>query len=74
MKTPSYNPSPLEVDFANALIILQKDIQMHLQGNEIVNVESNIKRDNPMVKFNLVDKDGDAHEIVVRIVQIPDKH
>ncbi len=74
MKTPSYNPSPLEVDFANALIILQKDIQGHLQGNEIVNVESNIKRDNPMVKFNLVDKDGDAHEIVVRIVQIPDKH
>ncbi len=74
MKTPSYNPSPLEVDFANALIILQKDIQKHLQGNEIVNVESNIKRDNPMVKFNLVDKDGDAHEIVVRIVQIPDKH
>ncbi len=74
MKTPSYNPSPLEVDFANALIILQKDIQKHLQGNEIVNVESNIKRDNPMVKFNLVDKDGDTHEIVVRIVQIPDKH
>lgn len=74
MKTPAYNPSPLEVDFTNALIILQKDIEKHLQGNEIVNVESNIKRDNPMVKFNLVDKDGDAHEIVIRIVQIPDKH
>jgi hypothetical protein len=25
------------------------------------------------VKFNLLDKDGDPHEIVVRIVQIPDK-
>jgi len=74
MKTPSYNPSPLEVDFANALIILQKEIQKHLQGNEIINIESNIKRDNPMVKFNLVDKEGDPHEIVVRIVQIPDKH
>jgi len=74
MKTPSYNPSPLEVDFANALVILQKDIEKHLQANTIVNVESNIKRDNPMVKFNLVDKDGDAHEIVIRIVQIPDKH
>lgn len=74
MKTPAYNPSPLEVDFANALVILQKEIQKHLQANKIVNVESNIKRDNPMVKFNLVDKDGDAHEIVVRIVQIPDKH
>lgn len=73
MKTAAYNPSSLEVDFANALIILQKDIQKHLQGNQIVNVESNINRDNPMVKFNLVDKDGDPHEIVVRIVQIPDK-
>ncbi len=73
MKTVAYNPSPLEVDFANAMIILQKDIQKHLQGNQIVNVESNINRDNPMVKFSLVDKDGDPHEIVVRIIQIPDK-
>ncbi len=73
MKTVAYNPSPLEVDFANALIILQKDIQKHVQGAKIVNVESNINRDNPMVKFSLVDGDGDPHEIVIRIVQIPDK-
>lgn len=73
MKTVSYNPSSLEVDFANALIILQKEIQKHVQGNEITNVESHIQRDNPMVKFSLVDKDGDPHEIVVRIIQIPDK-
>ena len=73
MKTAAYNPSSLEVDFANALIILQKDIEKHLQGNQIVNIESNINRDNPMVKFSLVDKDGDPHEIVVRIIQIPDK-
>ncbi|MEJ0030340.1 MAG: hypothetical protein WDO15_08205 [Bacteroidota bacterium] len=73
MKTVAYNPSPLEVDFANALIILQKDIQKHVQGAKIVNIESNINRDNPMVKFSLVDSDGDPHEIVVRIIQIPDK-
>ena len=73
MKTAAYNPSSLEVDFANAMIILQKDIQKHLQGNQIVNIESNLNRDNPMVKFSLVDKDGDPHEIVVRIIQIPDK-
>jgi len=73
MKTNAYNPSPLEVDFANALFILQKDIQKHLQDNQVVNVETNIKRDNPMIKFSLVDKDGDPHEIVVRVVQIPDK-
>lgn len=73
MKTDSYNPSPLEVDMANALFLLQKEIEKHLQNNTIVHVESNLKRDNPMVKFNLLDKDGDPHEIVVRIVQIPDK-
>ena len=73
MKTSSYNPSPLEVDLANALFILQKEIEKHLQDNEIIHVETNINRDNPMVKFNLLDKEGDPHEIVVRIVQIPDK-
>ena len=73
MKTDSYNPSPLEIDMANALFIVQKEIEKHLQNNEIVHVETSIKRDNPMVKFNLLDKDGDPHEIVVRIVQIPDK-
>lgn len=73
MKTTSYNPSSLEVDFANALTILQKDIEKHLQNNHITHIEPNLSRDNPMVKFSLVDKDGDPHEIVVRIVQIPDK-
>ena len=73
MKTSSYNPSSLEVDFANALIILQKEIQKHVQDNNIVNIESNIQRDNPMIKFSMVDKDGDPHEIVIRIIQIPDK-
>jgi hypothetical protein len=73
MKTTSYNPSPLEIDLANALIILQKEIEKHLQGNQVIHVESQIKKDNPMIKFNLLDKDGDPHEIVVRIIQIPDK-
>ncbi|NOS56598.1 MAG: hypothetical protein HOP37_10135 [Cyclobacteriaceae bacterium] len=73
MKTDSYNPSPLEIDMANALFIVQKEIEKHLQNNEIVQVETNIKRNNPMVKFNLLDKDGDPHEIVIRIVQLPDK-
>lgn len=73
MKTTSYNPSSLEVDFANALFILQKEIQKHLQDNEIIHVEPNLTRDNPTVRFNLLDKDGDPHEIVIRIVQIPDK-
>jgi hypothetical protein len=73
MKTTSYNPSPLEVNFANALLSLQKELEKHLPDNQVIHVESNIRRDNPMVKFSLLDKDGDPHEIVVRIIQIPDK-
>lgn len=73
MKTTSYNPSPLEVDFANAMYIIQGELEKHLQHNTITHVETHLKRDNPMVKFSLVDKDGDPHEIVVRIIQIPDK-
>lgn len=73
MRTIIYNPSPLEVDFAEALTSLQQEIQKQLPGREIIHVESHIKRDNPMVKFNILDKDGDPHEIVVRIIQIPDK-
>ena len=73
MKTSAYNPSPLEVDFATAIHELQKVIEKHLKDNRIVHVESNVKRDNPMVKFSLIDKDGDPHEVVLRIIQIPDK-
>lgn len=73
MKTSSYNPSPLEIDFANALQILREQIQKHLLNNQITRVENFLGKENPMVKFNLVDSDGDPHEIVVRIIQIPDK-
>lgn len=73
MKTSIYNPSSLEIDFANALQILRDEIQKHLLNNEITHVENNLRKDNPMVKFSMVDKDGDPHEIVVRIIQIPDK-
>lgn len=73
MKTSTYNPSTIEVDFANALYILQDQIQKHLKDNEIVHVESDIRKDNPQVKFSLLDKDGDPHEVMIRIVQIPDK-
>ena len=73
MKTSSYNPSSLEVHFANALHTLQKELEKHLEDNQIIHVESHTKRDNPMVKFSLLDKDGDPHEVVVRIIQVPDK-
>ena len=73
MKTSTYNPSPLEVDMANALQILRGEIEKHLLNNRITHIENHISNDNPTVKFSLVDSDGDPHEIVVRIIQIPDK-
>lgn len=73
MKTTTYNPSPLEVDLANALVSLQKEIERHLKDNTITQVETQLKKDNPMVRFSLLDTDGHPHEIVVRIIQIPDK-
>lgn len=72
MKTSTYNPSPLEVDMANALLILQRSIEKHLQDNRIVHAEPDLTKDNPTVKFSLVDKDGDKHAIVIKVVQIPD--
>lgn len=73
MKTSIYNPSPLEVDLANALFILQKEIEKHLQGNQVIDVTTDINSENPHVRFHLLDNDGDPHEIVMRIIQIPDK-
>jgi hypothetical protein len=55
------------------LYILQNEIEKHVQHTTITKVETFLKRDNPMVRFSMVDKDGDPHEIVVRIIQIPDK-
>jgi hypothetical protein len=74
MKTTTYNPSSLEIDFANALFLLQKDIEKHLQDIQIVDVETQLNKDNPSVKFSLLDSDGDPHEMVIRVIQIPDRY
>lgn len=73
MKTSTYNPSELEVAFAHALEDLKNDIQKRLPDNQIIKIENRIKADNPLVKFYLLDKDGDPHEIVIKVIQTPDK-
>lgn len=73
MKTQKYNPSNLEVAFAQALEDLKEDIQKKLPDNEIIKIENKIKEDNPLVKFYLLDKDGDPHEIVIKVIQTPDR-
>jgi len=73
MKTTTYNPSDLEVAFAQALEDLRENIEKHLPDNEIIKIENKIKEDNPLVKFYLLDKDGDPHEIVLKVIQTPDR-
>lgn len=73
MKTKEYNPSKLEVHFAQAVEDLKEQIQEKLPGNEIVKVENRITEDNPMVKFFLTDEDKDPHEVVFKIIQTPDR-
>lgn len=74
MKTHNYNPSVFEVKLASAIVSCQEQIQKSL-GNDltIVETEDRMNRDNPMVIFHLQDKDGDQHEVVLKIIQRPDQ-
>lgn len=73
MKTKSYNPSQLEVEFSEALTSFKGEIEKHLTGHKIVNIENRNHQDNPMLIFELEDEDGDKHDIVVKIIQRPDE-
>lgn len=73
MKTTSYNPSSIEVEFANILNQLQDKIGAQLATNDVIKVENKIHEDNPSVRFYLLDSDGDPHEVVLKIIQTPDK-
>jgi hypothetical protein len=73
MKTTIYNPSPLETEIAKALVSVQKELEKNLKDKTISQISADLEQDNPSVKINLLDKDGDHHEVIVKIVQIPDK-
>ena len=72
MKTVIYNPSPLELELTEALAALQPEIEARLKNQRIIQIDQLTVADNPMLLFNLMDSDGDAHEIVVQIIQRPD--
>lgn len=74
METKQYNPSHLEIEFAHALTQLKKELETYLTDNKIVNIRSDEQSDNPAVHFHLEDKDGDQHELVIRIIQRVDGH
>ena len=69
MKTQSYNPSPLEVSFAQAIAALQEQIAQKLPNLDLVALQSDTAVDNPVLRFHLQDSDGDRHEIVVQVIQ-----
>lgn len=71
MKTLSYNPSPLEVDFTKAILELENEIEQKI-GMIIQKVNADIQADNPSLRFYLQDKDGDKHQVVIRVIQKPD--
>lgn len=73
MKTKSYNPSQLEVEFSTALTELKGEIEKYLSGNKILSVEDRNSQDNPMLIFKTEDKEGDQHEIVIKIIQRADE-
>lgn len=73
MKTQQYNPSPLEVHFAQAFEALKDQIENYLDGNKIVKIVNKLQADNPIVIFHLEDREGDAHEVVIKLIQRPDK-
>jgi hypothetical protein len=74
MKTTAYNPSPLETEFARVLISLQQEIEKILVDKTITHSSTDLSQDNPTVRFHLLDKEGDRHVIMVKIVQTPDPH
>lgn len=69
MKTVSYNPSTIEKEFAEVISKLTKEIENGLTENKIVSIENKLMADNPTLTFYLEDKDGDKHEVVVKIIQ-----
>lgn len=75
MKTHNYNPSEFEVNLASAIVACKEEIQQKLKESNltIVETENLIKRDNPLLVFHLKDKDGDMHELVIKVIQRPDQ-
>lgn len=69
MKTTSYNPSQIELEFAQAIKDLTKELQGKIKSTKIVEVQNNLKEDNPTLVFKLEDKEGDKHELVVKFIQ-----
>ncbi len=72
MITTSYNPSVLEVKIAQALQMLQDELNEKIDTDTIQDISIDINQDNPNVVLKFIDSDGDKHEVVMKIIQRPD--
>ena len=74
MKTISYNPSSLELEFVEAIMKLEGEINKCINSNRILEIKKNGEEDNPSLIFFLEDDDGDKHEVVMKVIQRADRH
>lgn len=72
MKTTTYNPSPLEVKFADAIEELKGQIESKLKDHKITKIDKNIGVDNPILRITMEDDDGDKHMVILKVIQKPD--
>jgi len=73
MITQNYNPSPIEVRFVEVLCELKEEINKKLVNFDVYKIENNTQLDNPTIDFFLKDRDGDEHEIILKVIQKPDE-
>lgn len=74
MKTLNYNPSVFEVKMAKAIMACTKQLQEQLgEDMRITDTVEHFQIDNPMITLHLEDSDGDTHELVIKVIQRPDK-
>jgi len=73
LKTESYNPSNFEVQVAKSLTRLKDELEMGFTTNKIVGIDASLELDNPIVTIKTQDEDGDHHELVIKVIQRPDK-
>ena len=72
MKTTSYNPSPLEVEFASSIEKNKEGLSNSLVDRSITRIEQIIDADNPTIKVFVQDDDGDKHLLILKLIQKPD--
>ena len=73
MKTNSYNPSPLEIEFANLLDDLIDEMNLRLKNRKIESSDIQLDQDNPTFRMDICDLDGDKHTMILKIIQRPDQ-